>query len=64
MRYAIAAIVLTCAALGVVAQAPKKGYILAQIDVTNPAHDAEYAKLSPAIIDKFDGRFLARGGKS
>ena len=64
MRYAIAVVILTCAALNVGAQAPKKGYILAQIEVTNPAQYAEYAKLSPAIIEKFGGRFLVRAGKT
>ena len=38
--------------------------ILAQIDVTNPQQYAEYAKLSPGIIEKFGGHFLARGGKT
>jgi uncharacterized protein (DUF1330 family) len=45
-------------------EAPKKGYIIGQVDVTNPQQYAEYAKLSPAIIDKFGGRFLARAGRT
>lgn len=45
-------------------EAPKKGYIIALIDVTNPQQYAEYAKLSPALIDKFGGRFLARAGRT
>ena len=44
--------------------APKKGYIVAQIDVTNPQPYGEYAKLSPDIIAKFGGRFLARAGRT
>ena len=42
----------------------KKGYIIAQIDVTNPQQYAEYAKLSPGIISQFGGRFLARAGRT
>jgi uncharacterized protein (DUF1330 family) len=44
--------------------APKKGYIIAQVDVTNPQPYGEYAKLSPGIIAKFGGRFLARAGRT
>lgn len=41
----------------------KKAYVLVQVDVTNPQQYAEYAKLSPGIIEKFGGRFLARAGR-
>ena len=44
--------------------APKTGYIIAQIDVTNPQTYAEYAKLSPGIISQYGGRFLARAGRT
>ncbi|HEY7287708.1 MAG TPA: DUF1330 domain-containing protein [Vicinamibacterales bacterium] len=44
-------------------QAPK-AYVLVQVDVTNSQQYAEYAKLSPGIIEKFGGHFLARGGRS
>ena len=40
----------------------KKAYLVAQINVTNPQQYAEYTKLSPGIIAKFGGRFVARGG--
>src|SRR5262252_10515508 len=43
---------------------PKKAYLLVQVDVTNPQQYGEYTKLSPAIIEKFGGRFLARGGRT
>jgi uncharacterized protein (DUF1330 family) len=43
---------------------PKKGYIIAQVDVTNPQPYGEYAKLSPGIIEKFGGKFLARAGRT
>ena len=42
----------------------KKAYMVAQIEVSNPQHYAEYMKVSPAIIDKFGGRFIARGGRA
>ena len=46
------------------AQAPKKAYMLVQVDVTNAQQYGEYTKLSPGIIEKFGGRFLARGGRT
>jgi uncharacterized protein (DUF1330 family) len=42
----------------------RKAYILVQVDVTKPQQYAEYMKLSPGIIEKFGGRFLARGGRT
>lgn len=44
------------------ASAPPKAYIVVQADVTDPQRYAEYAQLSPAIIARFGGRFLARAG--
>ncbi|HTM29728.1 MAG TPA: DUF1330 domain-containing protein [Vicinamibacterales bacterium] len=44
--------------------APAKAYIVVQAEVTNPQRYAEYAKLSPGIIAKYGGKFLARGGKT
>ncbi|HMF95070.1 MAG TPA: DUF1330 domain-containing protein [Vicinamibacterales bacterium] len=44
--------------------AARKAYILVQVEVTNPQQYGEYTKLSPAIIEKFGGRFLARGGRT
>ena len=44
--------------------AAKKAYLLVQVDVSNPERYGEYTKLSPAIIEKFGGRFLARAGQS
>ena len=62
------------AAIGIVAvagvramqsmQPSPKAYLIVQVDVTNPQQYGEYTKLSPAIIQKFGGRFLARGGRS
>lgn len=44
--------------------APPRAYILVQAEVTNTDQYAEYAKLTPAIVAKFGGRFLARGGRT
>jgi uncharacterized protein (DUF1330 family) len=45
------------------ATASKKAYLLAQIDVTNPDQYAQYAALTPDIVAKFGGRFIARAGR-
>ena len=63
-RALFAAAIVFVSALAIGAQAPMKAYILVQVDVTNPQQYAEYAKLSPGIIEKFGGRFVARGGRS
>jgi len=44
--------------------APKKAYLLVQVEVANPQQYAEYTKVSPGIIEKFGGHFLARGGRT
>ncbi len=62
-----AAVVFAALAAGsawAVQDAPKKAYVVVQIDVTNPQQYAEYMKLSPGIITKFGGRFIARGGRA
>ncbi|HYB95799.1 MAG TPA: DUF1330 domain-containing protein [Vicinamibacterales bacterium] len=64
IRPLIAATIVAAATLSIGAQAPKKAYVLGEIDVTNPQQYAEYMKLSPAAIEKFGGRFIARGGRS
>ena len=60
----IAIAVVVLAGIAVWAQTPKKAYVLVQVDVTNPQQYGEYAKLTPGIIEKFGGRFLARGGRT
>jgi uncharacterized protein (DUF1330 family) len=57
----VAFALLTGVAIG---QTQKKAYIVVQADVTNPEQYQEYAKLSPAIIAKYGGRYLARGGRT
>ena len=46
------------------ATAPPKAYIVVQAEVTNPTRYADYAKLTPDIVAKYDGRFLARAGRT
>jgi uncharacterized protein (DUF1330 family) len=43
---------------------PPRGYIVVQADVTDPKQYAEYAKLTPDIVAKYGGRFLARAGRT
>ena len=45
-------------------QATKRAYMVVQVDVTNPQQYAEYAKLSPGIVAKYGGRYLARAGRT
>jgi uncharacterized protein (DUF1330 family) len=59
-----AAIAVAFAAGLAVAQPPKKAYLLVQADVTNQQQYQEYAKLSPGIIAKYGGRYLARAGRT
>ena len=37
-------------------------YVIVDIDVTNPEGYQEYAKLAPATVTLYGGRYLARGG--
>jgi uncharacterized protein (DUF1330 family) len=37
-------------------------YLVADIEVSNPAQFEEYKKLAPAAIAKYGGRYLIRGG--
>jgi uncharacterized protein (DUF1330 family) len=43
---------------------PKKAYLLVQADITNPEQYQNYAKLSPGIIAKYGGTYLARAGRT
>jgi uncharacterized protein (DUF1330 family) len=38
-------------------------YILADVEVTDPAAFDEYRKQVPATIEKYGGKFCVRGGK-
>lgn len=45
-------------------QPARKAYLLVQAEVTNPQQYQEYAKLSPGIVAKYGGRYLARAGRT
>lgn len=37
-------------------------YVIAEVEVTDPSAYEEYRKLVPATIEKYGGKYLARGG--
>ena len=39
-------------------------YVIAHIDVKDPTRYEDYKRMSPISIEKFGGRFIARGGKT
>jgi uncharacterized protein (DUF1330 family) len=39
-----------------------RGYIIAEIEITNPDGYRSYTTMVPATIEKFGGKFLVRGG--
>jgi uncharacterized protein (DUF1330 family) len=41
-----------------------KGYIIANMEVTNPEQYADYRALAPAAIEAHGGTYLVRGGQS
>ena len=47
-----------------VQQTTKTAYIVVQVDVTNAQQYGEYMKVSPDVIAKFGGHFIARGGRT
>ena len=42
---------------------PAHGYIIAEVDVTDPDAFKRYSEKVPPIVAAFDGRYLVRGGK-
>ena len=38
-------------------------YLVAEVEITDPAAYEEYRKQVPAIIAQYGGKYLARGGK-
>ncbi|MDE2952656.1 MAG: DUF1330 domain-containing protein [Chloroflexota bacterium] len=38
-------------------------YMLVRANVTDPDQYAQYTKLTPAILEKYGGRFVIRGGE-
>lgn len=41
-----------------------KAYWIAHVNVTDPEQYAEYTSRAPAVFAEFEGRLLARGGRS
>lgn len=52
------------AGIGSLAQGGPKAYLLVQADITNPQQYQEYARLSPGIVARYGGRYLARAGRT
>ena len=48
------------------AQQAKKapGYVIAEVDVTDPATFAKYGEKVPGTLEPFNGHYLVRGGKT
>jgi len=40
------------------------GYVVAEVDVTDPAKFKEYADKTPGTLAPFNGRYVIRGGKN
>lgn len=38
-------------------------YVIAEIEVTDPAAYEDYRKQVPAVVSKYGGKFLVRGGR-
>jgi uncharacterized protein (DUF1330 family) len=38
-------------------------YVIAEIEVTDPAAYEDYRKQVPGVVDKYNGKFIVRGGK-
>jgi uncharacterized protein (DUF1330 family) len=41
-----------------------KGYVIVDVEVTDPKKYADYVKVVPPTISAFGGRFVVRGGKA
>ena len=41
-----------------------KGYVVGEIEITDPAIFADYGKQVPATIAQYGGKYLVRGGKA
>ena len=41
----------------------KKGYWVAKANVNSPEKQQDYGKLAEAVLKKFNGKFLIRGGR-
>ena len=63
---AVAAVILAATAFTVLAAATvaPKGYVIAEITVTDPEAYKQYAAAVPAIAAKFSGKYLVRAGQT
>ena len=50
--------------LAAAAAAAPKGYVIAELTVTDPEGYKQYAAAVPPIIAKFGGKYLVRGGQT
>jgi uncharacterized protein (DUF1330 family) len=41
-----------------------KGYIIVDVNITDPQQYEDYKKLTPASLLPYDGKFVVRGGKT
>ncbi|HEX5170423.1 MAG TPA: DUF1330 domain-containing protein [Cyclobacteriaceae bacterium] len=41
-----------------------KAYIIVDVKINDPKRYEDYKKLTPASLNLFDGRFIARGGQT
>ncbi len=41
-----------------------RGYIIGEIEITNPEGYERYRSQSPKLIEQFGGRYLVRGGEA
>ncbi len=39
-------------------------YLIARVNITNPARYADYMKVTPAAIARHGGKFIVRGGET
>ncbi len=60
----VACVAFALTARGSAQDGAKKGYILVQVDISNPTQYGEYTKVTPGLIEKFGGHFIARGGRT
>lgn len=37
-------------------------YVILDIEITNPERFAQYAREAPAVLERYGGRYLTRGG--
>lgn len=39
-------------------------YVIAQVDINDPERYADYRTMVPASLEKYGGKFIARGGRA